>query len=194
MKPADIDVIEDEATEREIPRIRQKRGKQMSELDYAREYEGAVTTETRAVQWWNCPDCLERILWQSPMTKAERIYHHYRVGHKEGGSLVAPQPEPDTGGEWLSNLVAELPKRHRDDDGAMQSACGEYNCPCHYDLPRAVASAALVPQLTDILRLVQRLLTNQKTCEQALCASCNHARQTVLESVDIALALVKGRE
>jgi hypothetical protein len=28
MKPADIDVIEDEATEREIRRITQKRGKQ----------------------------------------------------------------------------------------------------------------------------------------------------------------------
>jgi hypothetical protein len=42
---------------------------------------------------------MEGILWQPPMTKAERIYHHYRVGHKEGGSLVAPQPEPDAGEE-----------------------------------------------------------------------------------------------
>lgn len=163
----------------------------MSELDYAREYEGAVTTETRAVQRWDCPDCMEGILWQPPMTKAERIYHHYRVGHKEGGSLIAPQPEPDAGGEWLSNLVAELPERHRDDDGAMQSACGEYNCPCHYDLPRAVASAALVPKLVEALRSAFSVIE---------LVSLGHVAKNGPEvtqasaQVDAALALMKGRE
>ena len=37
--------------------------------------------------------------------------------------------------------LAEIRKRvaERDDTNAMNSACGEYNCPCHYDLPELLA-------------------------------------------------------
>lgn len=58
---------------------------------------GAVATEpTRPIQRWNCPDCFEPVLWQSPMTKADRIYHHYRVAHNEGGNLSVMQPTTAT--------------------------------------------------------------------------------------------------
>lgn len=32
--------------------------------------------------------------------------------------------------------IEEIQSRldERDDSGAMLSACGEYNCPCHYDI------------------------------------------------------------
>lgn len=40
----------------------------------------------------------------------------------------------------LEKLKSEMAERKlNDDEFAMQSACGEYNCPCHYDLPGAVA-------------------------------------------------------
>ena len=35
----------------------------------------------------------------------------------------------------LENEVAQ-----RDDSNAMQSACGEYNCDCHYNLPKVIAA------------------------------------------------------
>lgn len=35
----------------------------------------------------------------------------------------------------LENEVAQ-----RDDSNAMHSACGEYNCDCHYNLPKVIAA------------------------------------------------------
>jgi hypothetical protein len=95
------------------------------------------------------------------------------------------QPAPDTG-EWLSQLQVRIDSR--DDSNAMNSACGEYNCPCHYDLPKLLHVTATA---RDTLLLVQRLLVNQQACEQSLCASCNEARQTILDSVDAALTTLR---
>lgn len=41
----------------------------------------------------------------------------------------------------LEKLKSEMAERKLNgDEFAMQSACGEYNCPCHYDLPKVIAA------------------------------------------------------
>jgi hypothetical protein len=107
-----------------------------------------------------------------------------RVEYVDEAVRQPTQPAPD-GGEWLQHVQERIAQR--DDSNAMNSACGEYNCPCHYELPKAVAIANAVPKLTDTLRLTRDLLTNQQLCERALCESCQTARQTVIEAIDFAL-------
>jgi len=60
------------------------------------------------------------------------------------------QPAPESGEwqAWLQCVTRQLATRP---EGGMNSACGEYNCPCHYELPRVVEIANAVPRLMAIL-------------------------------------------
>jgi hypothetical protein len=162
---------------------------------------------------------MECIFWQRPMTKAERIYYHYRVGHNEGGSLIAPQLMPDTGTDADTSHCAyhdkancyecgRCPERVTPDAGEWrifehcctrildQSGClvaeaqtGEQAL----QIVRDHAAARQVQRLVEALELTHRLLVNQQACEQTLCSSCEEARQTVLETVFTVLdTAVKG--
>lgn len=46
--------------------------------------------------------------------------------------------------------------------GAMNSACGEYNCQCHYDIPLLLAAIRERDEEITLLRRVEEFLDNNK--------------------------------
>lgn len=100
---------------------------------------------------------------------------------------IAPKTPmlPNSGaGEWRVEPLAIHGWR------VMETATGREVVSCVYrkeDAERIVADHAAVPRLADTLRLTQQLLTNQLTCEQSLCESCQTGRQTVLKAIAFAL-------
>lgn len=57
----------------------------------------------------------------------------------------------------ISKIEARIAKR--DDTSALESACGEYNCSCHYDLP---ALCATVKHLREDAKLVDEYIAEVK--------------------------------
>lgn len=68
--------------------------------------------------------------------------------------------------EQIAEIEAEIATR--DDDGALNSACGEYNCSCHYRIP---ALCQTVRALRVALEQIQHrcmCCVTMKECSQAV--------------------------